>query len=315
MYSNSADTNPRPKHPRAPWLIGGLIILGIALDAGQQQTLAALVFASAIVGFFLFILNSWSTPSAFLGFWVWVHLEDLVRLVTESLTIFFVKVALLAALFIGYYTRRRAQDAPLKNPVALPLFLYILMVGFQCFNPNIQHPLLPLVGIHSKLLYILLLPISTAYFDSGWKVRQFLGFLLLALALESAVAMLQYFNDPHWWYTMLSLNSKAEVIGQRPYAMTETLLKTGSIFNNPGRFGQLVIMCFIVCLGSFSVFNRSRLLRAFWVLCVATIFVGGVLIPSGRAIFYVAVCLWPPSSCSTAGPREHAGTRSPCCPS
>lgn len=289
MSSNSADTSRPLKHPRAPWVIGGLIILGIALDAAHQQTLAALVLISAIVGFFLFLLNAWNNPSAFIGFWVWVHFEDLVRLVTENLAVFFVKVGLLAALFIGYYTGRQGRVGAPKNPIAIPLFLYTLMVFLQCFNPNITHPLLPLVGIHSKLLYILLMPIAMAYFDSKWKVRQYLAFLLMVLALESGVSLLQYFNDPMWWYKMLSLNAKAEVIGQRPFAMTDTLLKTGSIFNNPGRFGQLIIVCFIVCLGAFGLFYKTRLRLAFWAVCVAAIFVGGVLIPSGRAIFYVAV--------------------------
>jgi hypothetical protein len=271
---------------------GGLIVSGLSLAVSEEVTLSLLTLGMA--GFFLLFLmiTSWSSPGAFLGFWIWIHLEDLIRLVTQNFNVFFVKDFLLAALVLGYSIDRHRRRVPAqKNPIKIPLFLYGLMVFLQCFSPNIPNFMVPLVGLHAKLLYIPLFYISMAYFDSERKVRQFLVFIMIAVALESALALVQYFNDPSWWYKTMNLSEEAEVIGYRGYETGGGLLKTGSVFNNPGRFTQFIVVVSTVVLGSQMLFRGKLLLPFFWNLTIVIMFAGGVFLQSSRTVFYLfALC-------------------------
>jgi hypothetical protein len=271
-----------------PWVVGGLAVIAIWLDVSDQTTPALMALAAALGILFIFLLTSWSSIGAFLGFWVWIHLEDLVRLVIDSFAVFFVKDILLAGLFIGYWFdwhRKRFREP--KTPLALPLFLYAIITVIQCFNPEVPNLLIPLVGLHAKLLYIPLFFIARAYFDSELKVRHFLTFVMLVLALESVIALVQYFRDPSWWYMTLNISPDAEVIGYRTYDTGEGLLKTGSIFIHAGRFTQFVLVVSIVILGFRMIFREQPGLSFIWTLTVVVVFAGGILLQSSRAVFYL----------------------------
>jgi hypothetical protein len=129
-----------------------------------------------------------------------------------------------------------------------------------------------------------------AYFDSEHKIRQFIGFIVIALALESTLALIQYFQDPSWWYKTMNISEQAEVIGMRAYDdVSGGLLKTGSIFNNPGRFSQFVIVASMVVLGSQVVFRKKSLLAWIWNASLILIFAGGIFLQSSRTVFYLFV--------------------------
>ncbi len=268
-------------------LASGFLIGGIGLRAAEATTASSVCLALAVAVLLCLLATAWSSPGAFLGFWVWIHLEDLVRLVTGSFAVFFVKDILLAALVVGWWLdRRRRRSVLTKNPIGWPLLFYGLMVFVQCFNPEIADPLVPLVGVHAKLLYVPLLFISMAYFDSAQKIRQFLVFMMLAVALESALALIQYFRDPAWWYTTMKISQEAEVVGYRN-SIGGSLLRTGSIFNNPGRFSQFVVIISIVLLGAQTVFRGRPALFWLWGASVPLVFAGGVFLQSARTVVYL----------------------------
>ncbi len=278
-----------PKKGRLPWALGGLIALGIVLDAMGNSTFALLVLGLAVFVFIIAILTAWNSPTAFLGFWIWVHLEDLVRMSVQSFLVFFIKDLLYGAMLVSYWLHRPPERS--RNPITLPLFLWALMLLLQSFNPRIEQPLLPLVGFHAKLFYIPLMFLSRAYFDSYPKLRQFLIFFVLALGMESGVAILQYFRDPQWWYSLLDIDPKEEVVGFRSFGLGEGLLKTGSVFNNPGRFSSYVTVATAIVLGSFDLFHEKRRLLFLWIIGMGATFIGGVLLQSGRTTFYVFLAL------------------------
>src|SRR5262245_8327308 len=84
-----------------PWLVLGLVVLGVGLHTAQEKTGSALALGSAVLAIFFLLLKSWSSPIAFISFWIWIHVEDLVRLLIDHIAVFFVKDVLLAALLIG----------------------------------------------------------------------------------------------------------------------------------------------------------------------------------------------------------------------
>lgn len=270
------------------WATMGFLVLAIAL-AVEGHGRASLLGLMVVGGFLLIlILTSWSSPGAFIGFFAWIHLEDLARLVTHNFQIFFVKDFLLAALFVSFCLdrRRRALSLP-PNPMVVPILVYGSFVLLQCFNPRIPDPRIPFVGLHSKLLYIPLFFISMAYFDSERKIRSFLTFLVVAVTGESLLALVQYFQDPSWWYRMMNLSEKAEVIIFREYTVGGGLLRTGSIFNNPGRFTQFIIVVSTLLVGSQALFRPRPSSSALWYIGLTTIFAGGVFLQSSRAVFYL----------------------------
>jgi hypothetical protein len=285
--SSYASTMPhRPRGAFLPWVIGSLVAVGIGLAVVEERLAAMVVLGIGLMLLTLLIVSAWSSLPAFLGFFLWLHMEDLVRLVYDNFAVFFVKDVLLAALLLGFWLDLRRGGHRIKNPLGLPLLAFGVMAVIQCFNPNVPGLAIPLVGIHAKLLYVALLFIGMAYFDSDEKVTHFLLFLVVAVAVESVIALLQYFRDPGWWYATMNLNPDAEVIGMRSYT-TGGFVKTGSIFNNAGRFSQFMVVVSILVLGAQFVLAKSRWMGMLWYVSIIAVFAGGIVLQSSRAVFYL----------------------------
>jgi len=165
------------------------------------------------------------------------------------------------------------------------ILFYVAIVLVNCINSAATNPLISLVGIHAKLIFITIMFLSVEYFSSIERIRSFLWFLLIALSAESILAVIQYRQDPAWWYDTMNISREAKVIDFKNIGR-EQMTRTGSIFAHAGRFGQFVLIGSIVLLGSAELFRKKI---SIWVVGITLIFAGGVFIQNSRTVMFLFV--------------------------
>ncbi len=246
---------------------------------------------TALVAASVWFILAWRSPAVFLGFFLWIHIEDLVRIMLGNLRlVFFVKGVLLAALLLGYAHRQWRLRRSLWEgfPAFVPLCVLFGLAVVQAFNPAIQHPLQPVIGLHAQFLYIPMFLVAYQYFDSEERIRQFLLFTFTLTALESLLTLPQMIFGPSWWYAIVGKPDTLEMfVGRAGARAGEDFFRPSSIFANAGRFYQYLSVVATIMVGGLFHFQqkRDRLLAygCFFSLCV------GVFITSGRTTVYLLV--------------------------
>jgi hypothetical protein len=245
----------------ATFAVSVLAGLGLAhlLRQGDWRTLViALVFVGAgVLG--LQVLRNWRLGIVI--FFTWIVVEDLIRkYLGNRIILYGAKDVLIVLVYVSFLFARMVSRcaSDFRNPIRVPLMAVIGLALAECFNPHIEHPLIPLIGLRMFFLYVPLLYLGYAYFDAEERVRRFLIFALglgggvAALGVLQAVIGLDFLN-PEGFVPGLRL----ELIRIAPESQMSVPRPT-SVFVDAGRFAQYLFVLFFLGFGALSYWQGLR---------------------------------------------------------
>jgi hypothetical protein len=239
-------------------VVAGLGLAHLLLQADGRTAAVVLVFVGAgALG--VQILRNWRF--GILSFFTWIVVEDLIRKYLGNRIILYgakdaVILVTYASFLVARVVNRRAGD--FQNPIRIPLAAMVALAIAECFNPQIEHPLIPVIGMRMFFLYVPLLYLGYAYFDSEERVRRFLLFALglgggvAALGVLQALMGLEFLN-PEGGAPGLRL----ELIRMAPESQMSVPRPT-SVFVDAGRFAQYLFILFFLGWGALSYWQSLR---------------------------------------------------------
>jgi hypothetical protein len=194
-------------------------------------------------------------------FFAWIVVEDLVRkYLGNQIVLYAAKDVLIGVTYASFLLRRRASGHPTgwKNPLVIPLLVSVGVAIVNSFNGGIDHPAIPLVGLRMNFLYLPLLVLGAAYFDSAARVRRFVrlslslgGIVALLGLIQSAVGL--GFLNPDGFVPGLRL----ELIRVAPESQLR-VPRPNSVFVDAGRFSQYLFVLFYLAIGALCSWPRGR---------------------------------------------------------
>jgi len=236
----------------------GLVLAHLLLHADWRTALVVAVFAGAgVVG--LQILRDWRF--GILSFFAWIVVEDLIRkYLGNRIVLYGAKDALIVLTYASYFFARamNRRTGEFQNPIRVPLIALIALAVAECFNPQIEHPLIPIIGMRMFFLYVPLLSLGYAYFDSEERLRRFVLFALLlgggvaALGALQALIGVDFLNPegfvPGLRLALIRIAPESQMFVPRPT----------SVFVDAGRFAQYLFVLFFLGLGALSYWQALR---------------------------------------------------------
>ncbi|MCS7156511.1 MAG: O-antigen ligase family protein [Blastocatellia bacterium] len=239
-------------------VFAGFGLAHLLLQADWRTMVVAIVFAGAgAVG--LLILRNWRF--GILSFFAWIVVEDLIRkYLGNRIVLYGAKDALIVLTYASFLFARvmNRRTGEFQNPIRTPLVALVALAVAECFNPQIEHPLIPIIGMRMHFLYIPLLYLGYAYFDSEERLRRF---LLFALVLGGIVAMLgvlqaliglDFLNPegfvPGLRLALIRIAPESQMFIPRPT----------SVFVDAGRFAQYLFILFFLGLGALSYWQSLQ---------------------------------------------------------
>jgi hypothetical protein len=279
------------------WEIGGKIATG---DLRSLEFAVMGVVAGAVV---VAILRNWR--SGFYLFFIWMLFEDLPRKYLGNGTLlFFGKDILVAFVYIALFIEiRRGHEKTFRPPFLLFLSLFIWLGAAQVFNQNSPSILYGLLGFKLYFYYVPLLYVGYALIRSDADLRKFLvvstslAAVIAALGIAQAVLGNSFLNPAHLAPELEDLGNlqKSSPLSNQAFSLPD------SIFVSSGRFGQFLIVAFILALGTvgylFLAGQRSRkpVFVGIGTLGVAALLSGSrgvVLYVAASALILAAASLW-----------------------
>lgn len=271
-----------------------LAIVGAYKIAGYvvANDFTSLLYIGAIfVGlvFVVTVLQNWRN-GVYL-FLAWLLFEDFARkFLGNNMAIYFAKDFLVLLVYLSFFAAYRRKDADLQTfrPPFLPVLLIFVWFGaMQVFNPASTSIFYGLLGMKLYFYYMPLIVVGYAMINSEAELRKFfyvnLGLMLIIAGLGIAQSIIgPRFLNPGVLADDIRLLSEtyrvAPISGARVYRPT-------SVFVSAGRFGDLLIIDWIVVFG-FSGYLLLRCRRgrifAFLALAVAA---AACVMSSSRGVF------------------------------
>jgi len=218
----------------------------IASGNMRMVEFAALGFAglAAVVT----ILRSWRT--GFYFFFVWLMFEDLARkYMNNGLVLFFGKDILAALTYVSLYAAiRRGREKTFRPPFLFPLALFVWLGVIQIFNPNSPSPLYGLLGFKVDFFYIPLIWVGYALIRNDEDLRKFLVANCTVAAVIGGVGIIQALVGNSFLNPAVLDRNIAELgnldkwtpLGGQKFNLPD------SIFVSTGRFGEYLVVAFIV---------------------------------------------------------------------
>ena len=194
-------TIPSLRAPRNPLVAFGLfavVIFGAYKAAGailandiSSLTYAALLFVGGAV--VVAILNDWRRGLFLLVFWI--LFEDFVRkYLGNNMAIYFAKDVLALILYLSFFRAKRVEK--FKMPFRIPLFLFMWFGLIQMFNPASSSIYYGILGMKVYFLYVPLIFIGFALFESEEALRQFFAFTCILILIVAGLGLAQSILGP-----------------------------------------------------------------------------------------------------------------------
>ncbi|HXF05761.1 MAG TPA: hypothetical protein VNM72_10150 [Blastocatellia bacterium] len=203
------------------------------------------------------ILRDWRRGIT--AFFLWIVVEDLIRkYMGNQIILYAAKDLLIVMTYASFllWRRRSASTGGWQNPVEVPLLVCLGVAIVNCFNTEIDHPLVPLVGLRMNFFYLPLLVLGYVYFDSDARVRRFLLLSLVAggvvalLGLAQSLVGLGFLNPggfvPGLRLELIRVTPESQLLIPRP----------NSVFVDAGRFSQYLFVLFYLGLGAICYWHR-----------------------------------------------------------
>lgn len=264
MIDRRAETLPRGKG----WMaLSGLAVLlyvlwqlSDSISGGSFGVPVALCMA--FVSFFVLgrIAGDWRSGVYF--FVSWLLFEDLVRkYMGNNMYIYFGKDALVAATYASFLAACARRETRLFRPAfwySLGAFLLLGLV--QVFNPLSPHIFYGLLGLKLYFYYIPLMFVGYALLREEADLRRFLAVNMALAGVIALIGIIQAiagtdFLNPHSGADIEELSHVVRFTSTGIHVPRPT-----SVFVSDGRFGQYLILSFILGLGAagYQVLRKSR---------------------------------------------------------
>src|SRR5580692_7936613 len=243
------------------------------------------------------ILNDWRRGVyLLLG---WILFEDLFRkYLGNNMAVFFTKDILAVVLYISFFAAHRERLVKkFKPPFLIPLLIFIWFGVIQVFNPNSTSIFYGVLGMKVYFLYIPLMYISYALFESEADLRKFFSFNMVILGIAQSILGPKFLNPSVIQEDIRDLSTTyrtAPISGMIAY-------RPNAVFVSAGRFENFLVIAWIIALGYGGyLLLRSRRGRNLAFLTIAIIGVASVMSASrgvfmwhvSSALVIVAAFLW-----------------------
>jgi hypothetical protein len=248
------------------WLAGLSVILLVlwqltgSIAAGSFGP--ALLLGLAFAAFFAMgkIARDWRT-GVYL-FFAWLLFEDLVRKYTgNNMYVYFGKDALVGVTYVSFLAAWSRRDTLLfRPPFRYALALFFLLGLVQVFNPFSPSIFYGLLGLKLYFYYIPLMFVGYAMLRRESDLQRLLAVTMGMAGVIALIGIIQAivgadFLNPH---------SGADIEGlSHVVRFTSTGIhvpRPASVFVSDGRFGQFLILAFILGMGAagYHLLRRSR---------------------------------------------------------
>lgn len=239
-------------------LSAGYGLASLLAEADWRWIIIAGVFVSALV-MGTQILRQWRWGIT--AFFLWIVVEDLIRKhLGNQIVLYAAKDLLIVLTYVSFllWPRARSQAWGWKNPLEAPLLVFLAIAIVNCFNPGIDHPAIPLIGLRMNFLYVPLLYLGYVYFDSDARVRHFIVLSLGAGGVVALLGLIQSlvglgFLNPREFVPGLRL----ELIRVTPESQLP-IPRPNSVFVDAGRFSQYLFVLFYLGMGAICYWHHQE---------------------------------------------------------
>ena len=302
---------PSFRFARSPGLtlvafIGVLCLAFVVAQLVLEGDVSTLVMAGLVfvgLAIVVAILNDWRRGVyLLLG---WIVFEDLFRkYLGNNMAVFFAKDILALVLYISFFAAKRDRLVKsFRPPFLIPLLVFVWFGVIQMFNANSTSIFYGILGMKVYFLYIPLMYISYALFESELDLRKFFAFnsililIVATLGITQAIVGPKFLNPTVIQEDIRGLSTTyriAPVSGLMAY-------RPNGVFVSGGRFENFLIVSWIVALGFGGyLLLRSRHRRNLAFLGIAVVGVASIMSASrgvfmwnaSSALVIVAAFLW-----------------------
>jgi len=249
------------------------------------------------------ILNDWRRGVyLLLG---WILFEDLFRkYLGNNMAVFFTKDILAVVLYISFFAAHRERLVKkFKPPFLIPLLIFIWFGVIQVFNPNSTSIFYGVLGMKVYFLYIPLMYISYALFESEADLRKFFSFNMVILLIVASLGIAQSILGPKFLNPSVIQEDIRDLSTTYRTAPISGMIayRPNAVFVSAGRFENFLVIAWIIALGYGGyLLLRSRRGRNLAFLTIAIIGVASVMSASrgvfmwnvSSALVIVAAFLW-----------------------
>lgn len=241
-------------------VVGLAWILATAILQGDSQTLLYLGILAAGSLAITGILLDWRN-GVYL-FFAWLVFEDLIRKFAGNNTaMFFAKDAIIIPLYVSMLIAiRRGQLQTFKPPFLASLALFFWLAVLQMFNPNSPSVLYGILGLKTDFFYVPLMFAGYALVRTEEGLYRFLtlngliALVVTGLGIAQSVLGLTFLNPAD---LPLELRSLGNDIRHSPITGVE-IQRSTSVYVSEGRYGQALILFFILGVGTAGYFLLNR---------------------------------------------------------
>lgn len=260
----------------------GAYLLGLAIVEEDYTTLAVSL-AYGIGGFLaIFILREWRLGVAL--FFAWAVFEDLLRkFLGNNMAVYATKDLIILTAYASFLlAAAQRRERVLKNPLGLPLLLFVIWVFIETLNPYLENYLVPLLGLRMSLFYIPMLYLGYSFVKKEQQLRHFWFLMLGIAALTSGLGIVQSIVGLEFLNPESAPNLRLFLTRYAPGSGAAVPRPT-STFVDAGRFAQYMMVMAYVGLGIVAYFyntaSTKRVTRslawASWIIIIIGLFLSG----------------------------------------
>lgn len=272
--------------------VGAIILLMAVLGAyfvgmaivGEDFRDLAVTLAFGVGGFCtIFIFRDWRLGVAM--FFVWAVFEDLLRkFLGNNMMVYATKDLIILATYASFLLAvAQKREKVLKNPLGLPLLLFVIWVFIETLNPYLENYIVPFLGLRMSLFYIPMLYLGYSFAKREEQLRHFWFLMLAVAALTSGLGIIQSIVGLEFLNPESAPNLRLFLTRYVPGSGAAVPRPT-STFVDAGRFAQYMMVMAYVGLGIVAYFynttaaaRRSNRLLAWgaWVIIMIGLFLSG----------------------------------------
>jgi hypothetical protein len=265
--------------------------LCVWISAGNDQMLLTAGMGCAFLAITVYILNDWR--KGFYLFLAWLLLEDLPRkFLGNNMMIYFAKDVLVGVTYIScLIAKRRRQFETFRPPFWMALVLFFWLALIQVFNMSAPSVLFGILGMKLYFYYVPLMFVSYALMQTPEDLRRFLvfsaafGIVISAIGVAQSTVDINFLNPEKLAPELVDLGSLTRM---SPVSHQMIRVPT-SVFVSSGRYGEYLIMAWILALSTlgYAVLSRRKG-AAYAILAIGTVTAAALLCGSRSTIIIVA---------------------------
>ena len=209
-----------------------------------------LILLGLIGGGLITYIASLNWRRAVMAALVIVVLEGVLRkwvLLQASEVIFFLKDFVLLGAYLSFFCNSSIpkKRIPYRDTIKLLLSLFTVWALVQVFNPALGSPIIGIVGLKNYFIYVPLIWLIPALFDSEEDLYKFLRTYLLILIPVALLAIAQFLSPPD---SPLNVYARETSFGGVAMIGDSGLVRVTGTFSYTNGYNALISTCFALLL-------------------------------------------------------------------